>query len=236
MTALIQIGACHCTQQLPCLYQLTCTSFLVSFSSSLSLSFLGSTVMPPLAPPKGMSITAVFHVIRLARLHIDAVVMGFMSFHCVIAWQRLAASPSNIVKINLRVVSEPAFERPSAVIMLDTIGIEAFYLAIILGNDKLYKHCPLRCKKQSLKLFWILKFLQCLQTASRKLSLLSQHILCDIRCASMHTQAGKLLHLGSTTFSNSQRAYGQFGLFCFCRSLRSHLFDEGIGVFGMTAR
>jgi len=40
----------------------------VSFSSSRSLRVLGSTVTPPLAPPKGMSMTAVFHVIRLARL------------------------------------------------------------------------------------------------------------------------------------------------------------------------
>lgn len=92
-----------------------------------------------------MSITAVFHVIRLARLHTDAVVLGFVSFHCVTARQTLAASPSNIIKINLRMVSEPSFERPSAIIMLDTIGIEAFYLAIILGDDKLYKHSPLRC-------------------------------------------------------------------------------------------
>lgn len=54
----------------PCIvcYSCTCTSFLVSFSSSLSLSLLGSTVTPPLAPPKGMSITAVFQVIRDARL------------------------------------------------------------------------------------------------------------------------------------------------------------------------
>lgn len=71
-------------------------------------------------------------------------------------------APSDIIKINLRVISEPSFERPSTVIMLNTIGIEALYLAIILGDDKLYKHSPLRCEKQPLKLFWIFKFLQCL--------------------------------------------------------------------------
>ena len=47
----------------------TWTSFLVSFSSSLSERVFGSTATPPLAPPKGMSMTAVFHVISDARLH-----------------------------------------------------------------------------------------------------------------------------------------------------------------------
>mmetsp|Transcript_9945 Transcript_9945/g.34288 ORF Transcript_9945/g.34288 Transcript_9945/m.34288 type:complete len:267 (-) Transcript_9945:403-1203(-) len=44
-----------------------CTSFLVSLSFSISLRVEGSTVTPPLAPPKGMSITAVFHVISEAK-------------------------------------------------------------------------------------------------------------------------------------------------------------------------
>ena len=47
----------------------TWTSLRVSRSSSRSLSVWGSTVMPPLAPPKGTPITAVFHVINEARLH-----------------------------------------------------------------------------------------------------------------------------------------------------------------------
>mmetsp|Transcript_37421 Transcript_37421/g.94440 ORF Transcript_37421/g.94440 Transcript_37421/m.94440 type:complete len:265 (+) Transcript_37421:771-1565(+) len=52
----------------PMISLMATTSLRVSFSSSLSLSFLGSTVMPPLAPPKGMSITAVFQVISDAKL------------------------------------------------------------------------------------------------------------------------------------------------------------------------
>jgi hypothetical protein len=43
------------------------TNFRVTFSSSRSLSFFGSTVTPPLAPPKGKSITAVFQVMSDAR-------------------------------------------------------------------------------------------------------------------------------------------------------------------------
>jgi len=42
------------------------TSLRVTFSSSRTLRRFGSTVTPPFAPPKGRSITAVFHVIRLA--------------------------------------------------------------------------------------------------------------------------------------------------------------------------
>jgi hypothetical protein len=49
----------------------TCTSLRVNFSSSRSLSLLGSTVTPPFAPPKGMSITAVFQVIKLAKLQLQ---------------------------------------------------------------------------------------------------------------------------------------------------------------------
>jgi len=43
------------------------TSFLVSFSSSFWLRVDGSTVTPPLAPPKGRFMTAVFQVIKEAR-------------------------------------------------------------------------------------------------------------------------------------------------------------------------
>lgn len=46
----------------------TCTSLRVSASSSRSDSWRGSQQMPPLAPPKGMSMTAVFQVMREARL------------------------------------------------------------------------------------------------------------------------------------------------------------------------
>jgi hypothetical protein len=42
------------------------TNWRVSASSSRVLSWLGSQLMPPLAPPNGTSTTAVFHVIRLA--------------------------------------------------------------------------------------------------------------------------------------------------------------------------
>ena len=55
----------------------TCTSFRVSFSNSLSLRLLGSTVTPPFAPPKGMSMTAVFQVIRLAKLRQKCLVDGY---------------------------------------------------------------------------------------------------------------------------------------------------------------
>ena len=45
-----------------------CTSFLVMRSNSGSVRSLGSQHTPPLAPPKGTSTTAVFHVFRLDRL------------------------------------------------------------------------------------------------------------------------------------------------------------------------
>lgn len=60
-----------------------CTSLRVSFSSSRSDSWRGSTVMPPFAPPKGMSITAVFHVIRLARLRSAAQVSVIHMHHAL---------------------------------------------------------------------------------------------------------------------------------------------------------
>jgi hypothetical protein len=47
---------------------LTSTSLRVSFSSSRALSSSGETITPPLAPPKGTSITAVFQVLRDAKL------------------------------------------------------------------------------------------------------------------------------------------------------------------------
>ena len=124
----------------------TCTSFLVSFSSSLSLNFLGSTVTPPLAPPNGMSMTAVFQVIKLARLHAmhyrlpkDSIPVA-----CVV---HLTCSPSDIIKINLRMISESSFERTSTIVVLNTICIETFYLAIILSDDELYKDLPRRSEK-----------------------------------------------------------------------------------------
>lgn len=83
----------------------------------------------------------------------------------------LSSSPSHIVKINLRMVSESSFERASTIVMLDTVGIEALYLAIVLGDNKLYKHSPLWSKEQPLKLLWVLEFLQCLQTASESTAL-----------------------------------------------------------------
>lgn len=46
-----------------------CTSLRVIRSSSASVRSLGSQRTPPLAPPKGTSTTAVFQVVRLARLH-----------------------------------------------------------------------------------------------------------------------------------------------------------------------
>ncbi|KAA6427887.1 MAG: hypothetical protein FRX49_02549 [Trebouxia sp. A1-2] len=58
--------------------------------------------------------------------------------------------------VHLRMVSEPTLVWASAIIMLDTICIEALNLAIILGDDKLDKHLPLRSEKQPLKLFWVL--------------------------------------------------------------------------------
>ena len=45
-----------------------CTSLRVMRSSSGSVRSLGSQHTPPLAPPKGTSTTAVFHVFRLDRL------------------------------------------------------------------------------------------------------------------------------------------------------------------------
>jgi hypothetical protein len=54
----------------PMISLMACTSLRVSFSNSRSDRRLGSTVTPPLAPPKGMSMTAVFHVMRLARLRV----------------------------------------------------------------------------------------------------------------------------------------------------------------------
>lgn len=52
----------------------TSTSFRVSFSSSRSLSFLGSTVIPPLAPPLKFSTThdLVQHTISRCQVHIEA--------------------------------------------------------------------------------------------------------------------------------------------------------------------
>lgn len=48
--------------------RLACTSFRVMRSSSASVRSLGAQRTPPLAPPKGTSTTAVFHVVKLARL------------------------------------------------------------------------------------------------------------------------------------------------------------------------
>ena len=47
---------------------LTLTNLRVSFSFSRSDSSLGSTAMPPLAPPNGTFISAAFQVLREARL------------------------------------------------------------------------------------------------------------------------------------------------------------------------
>ena len=44
-------------------------------------------------------------------------------------------------------ISEPTLVWTSAVIMLDTIRIEALNLTIILGDDKLDKHFPLGSEK-----------------------------------------------------------------------------------------
>ncbi len=60
-------------------------------------------------------------------------------------------------------VSEPTLVWTSAIIMLDTICIEALNLAIILGDDKLDKHFPLGSEKEPLKLFWVLKLCKSLQ-------------------------------------------------------------------------
>src|SRR6267142_743192 len=53
-----------------------CVNRRVSRSSSSFESFFGSTVTPPFAPPKGMSISAVFHVMIGFRMVADPPLAG----------------------------------------------------------------------------------------------------------------------------------------------------------------
>ena len=65
--------------------------------------------------------------------------------------------PAHIIKVNLWVVSEPTLVWATTIVMLDTIGIEALNLPIVLCDDQLYKHLPLWSKKEPLKLFGVFK-------------------------------------------------------------------------------
>ena len=59
-------------------------------------------------------------------------------------------------------ISQTTLVWTAAVIVLDTVGVETFYLTIVLGDDQLDQHLPLWSQKQPLKLLGILKFLKSL--------------------------------------------------------------------------
>jgi len=101
---------------------MACTSLRVRRSSSPSVRDAGSTTMPPLAPPKGTSMTAVFQVIREARPRIWG---GEGEGGGVWRAGRLARTPahptpfpSDLVHARPGVEPEPALERPARIVVL----------------------------------------------------------------------------------------------------------------------
>lgn len=70
------------------------------------------------------------------------------------------AIPSDVVQVHLWVVPQASLVGTAAVVMLDSIRIEGFYLSVVLCYDEFYQNLSLGRQKQALQLVWVLEFPQ----------------------------------------------------------------------------